>query len=240
MHSPFVFNFILDVLNNRQEYVPPDAIEQLRIELKKQKKQLVIEDLGAGSRISNTKQRTIAQLARTVVKPKKYSQLLYRLAKKYNPKTIVELGTSLGVTTAYLATAAPNAKVITIDGSSAIQQQAKKNFQQLNLQNIQSLHGHFNDVLPSVIQQLSSVNIAFVDGNHRYQPTIDYFKQFLNKTDNNTILVFDDIHWSAEMEKAWAEIQQHTAVRCTIDIFFLGFVFFRDEFKERQHFTIRF
>ncbi len=171
MHSPFVFNFILDVLNNRQEYVPPDAIEQLRIELKKQKKQLVIEDLGAGSRISNTKQRTIAQLARTVVKPKKYSQLLYRLAKKYNPKTIVELGTSLGVTTAYLATAAPNAKVITIEGSSAIQQLAQKNFQQLNLQNIQSLHGHFNDVLPSVIQQLSSVNIAFVDGNHRNQPT---------------------------------------------------------------------
>jgi predicted O-methyltransferase YrrM len=240
MHSPFVFNFILDVLNNRQQFIPPAAIEQLRNELKNQNQQLLIEDLGAGSRISNTKQRSIAQLAHSAVKPKKYSQLLYRLVKKYNPETIIELGTSLGITTSYFAAAAPTAQVITIEGSKLIQQVAQSNFIQLGFQNILSVQGNFDDVLPSVIQQLPTVNLAYIDGNHRYQPTIDYFTQFLGKRDNNTILIFDDIHWSAEMERAWAEIQQHPAVGCTIDIFFLGFVFFRHEFKEQQHFIIRF
>jgi len=53
-------------------------------------------------------------------------------------------------------------------------------------------------------------------------------------------LVFDDIHWSAEMEKAWLEIKSHPSVQYTIDIFFLGFVFFRPDFKVKQNFSIRF
>ena len=240
IHSPFVFNFILDVLNNRQKEFPPGEIAKLYEGLKNNNEQLEIEDLGAGSRIQKTKKRTIAQLAKTAVKPNKYSHLLFRLVKKYDPKTLVELGTSLGITTLYLAAAAPNSQVITIEGSEAIREVAQKNFLQFNQKNIRSLQGNFDDVLPSILEQLQTIDLAYIDGNHRYEPTIDYFHQFLKKKNNNSILIFDDIHWSKEMEKAWAEIQNHPAVQCTIDVFFLGFVFFRDEFKEKQHFTIRF
>ncbi len=240
MHSPFVFDFILNVLNNNQKYSLPIEIEILRNSLKNNEQLISIEDLGAGSRVYSSKEKSIRQLASTAVKPKKYSQLLYRLVKHYKPQTIIELGTSLGVTTSYFAKANALSNIITIEGSEQIHKLAKLNFETLLLQNINALKGNFDDVLPEVLKDIYSVDLGYVDGNHRHEPTINYFNQLLCKTNSNSILVFDDIHWSAEMEKAWKEIKQHPAVKCTVDIFFLGFVFFRNEFKEKQHFTIRF
>lgn len=240
MHSPFVFDFILNVLNNKSGYTSPSSIEALRKELLKQKEVLEIEDLGAGSRLHAPRQKAVAQIARTALKPKKYAQLLFRLVKHYQPQTIIELGTSLGITTAYLAAANPSAQIITIEGSRAIAQKASENFQKLNLTNIQSFQGNFDNLLPSVISHQPSIDLAYIDGNHRYQPTINYFQQLLSQSHNNSILIFDDIHWSEEMEQAWEEIKEDPSVQYTIDIFFLGFVFFRQEFKEKQHFKIRF
>jgi predicted O-methyltransferase YrrM len=240
MHSPFVFDFILHVLNNKSQYTPPASIELLRKELLCDNRMLKIDDMGAGSRIHSTKEKKVKQLAATALKPKKYAQLLFRLVKHYHPNTIIELGTSLGVTTSYLSVASPESRITTIEGSKAIKQVANENFRKLALQNIQSLQGNFDVVLPEELQQHSSVDLGYIDGNHRYAPTLHYFHHFLEKTHNGTILVFDDIHWSEEMERAWREIQKHPSVHCTVDIFFLGFVFFRQEFKEKQHFTIRF
>ena len=240
MHSPFVFGFILHVLNNKSGYKMPDEIEGLRNQLLSDKRVFKIEDLGAGSRVSATKERSVQQLAKSALKPKKYAQLLFRLVKHYQPKTILELGTSLGITTAYFAAANTTAHITTIEGSKAIAEVAKENFSKLSQQNIKLLQGNFDEVLPSVIHQLSSIDLAYIDGNHRYKPTIEYFHQILTKTNNDSILVLDDIHWSEEMEKAWEEIKTNPSVKCTIDIFFLGFVFFRSEFKTKQHFSIRF
>lgn len=240
MHSPFVFQFILHVLNNQSGYQPPEEIEKLRTQLQNDKRVLTIEDLGAGSRVSSIKQRSVQQLAASALKPPKYAQLLFRLVKYYQPNTIVELGTSLGITTSYMAAANPEASIATIEGSKAIAEVAHKNFTKLGLRNTQLLQGNFDDVLPSVIRQLPSIDLAYIDGNHRYKPTMAYFHQVLPNIHNNSILVFDDIHWSREMEQAWEEIKNHPAVQCTVDIFFLGFVFFRSEFKVKQHFTVRF
>ena len=240
MHSPFFFRFILEVLNNGNEWQPPAEIETLRKELTKDQRLLQVEDLGAGSRSGAAKNRTVGQLARTAVKPKKYSQLLFRLVKKYKPATIIELGTSLGITTAYLSAASPGAAITTIEGSKAVLQRAQDNFARLNIQNVTALEGNFDLLLPQLLARTQQVDLGYIDGNHRYEPTMNYFKMLLEKCTPDSILVFDDIHWSAEMEQAWAEIRQHPSVRCTVDIFFLGFVFFRSEFKEKQHFTIRF
>jgi predicted O-methyltransferase YrrM len=240
MHSPFVFDFILNVLNNNSNYNPPPEIEASRIELLHDDRVLQIEDLGAGSRIETSKEKTVNQLARTALKPKKYAQLLYRLVRHYRPETIVELGTSLGLTTAYFSKANPSASIITIEGSESIRQIALENFQKLNCQNVQSVTGNFDTVLPTVNSRLQTVSLAYIDGNHRYEPTIRYFREFLQKKDANTIFIFDDIHWSEEMEKAWEEIKNDPAVQYTMDLFFLGFVFFKNEFRIKQDFIIRF
>ena len=240
MHSPFVFDFILNVLNNKKKFQVPAEIEELRKQLLQDDTIISIEDMGAGSRLSSAKQRSISSLAKNAVKSKKYSQLLYRLVKHYQPQTIIELGTSLGITTSCLAKANPAAQVLTIEGSDAIAAIAQQNFQQLNCTNIQPYIGNFDYQLPSILHHLSTVDLAYIDGNHRLQPTLNYFEQFLAKKNNNSIFIFDDIHWSKEMEEAWQKIKAHPSVRCSIDIFFLGFVFFRDEFKTKQDFTIRF
>ena len=240
MHSPFVFEFIEQVLNNKNHYQPPQAIEHLRRELLRDKTVLEILDLGAGSRINTSKKRRVQEVAATAVKPRKFGHFFYRLVKHYQPKVVLELGTSLGVTTAYLAAANPTARVITIEGSDAIYQTAQKNFRRLGLQNIQGLQGNFDTILPSVLEGVDRVDLAYIDGNHRYAPTMDYFHLLLPKTHNHSTLIFDDIHWSAEMEEAWSAIKSHPDVYCTVDLFFLGLVFFRKEFKEKQHFSIRF
>jgi predicted O-methyltransferase YrrM len=240
MHSPFVFEFITKVLNDKKKYPAYQQVEDLRKQLLKDQTILTIEDFGAGSTVDKTNQRSVASIAKNAAKPAKFGQLLYRMVKHYQPQTILELGTSLGISTSYLALAKPGTKLITMEGAAAIAETARQNFKSLKLNNVEIVTGNFDDTLSAVIGQLSSVNFVFIDGNHRREPTEKYFNQLLPVTNNDSILIFDDIHWSKEMEQAWETIKQHPSVRCTIDLFFIGIVLFRQEFKEKQHFSVRF
>jgi predicted O-methyltransferase YrrM len=201
---------------------------------------LEVEDFGAGSTVDKKSRRTISSIAKNAVKPKKFGQLFFQMIKHYQPATILELGTSLGITTSYLSLAKRDAKLITMEGSKEIVGVAKKYLRNLEVGNVEIIEGNFDKTLSSVISKLSSIDFAFIDGNHRKEPTERYFKELLAKTNNDSILVFDDIHWSSEMEGAWETIKNNAAVTCSIDLFFIGIVFFRKEFKEQQHFVIRF
>lgn len=240
MHSPFVFEFITKVLNDKKVYPEYGTIEKLRNDLLKDQTVLVIEDFGAGSAANKSNQRTIASIAKNAAKPSKFSQLLFRMAKYYQPGTILEIGTSLGITTSYLALAKADAQLVTMEGAAAIAEKAQQNFRTLKLQNISLVKGNFDDTLPGVISKSAAIDFAFIDGNHRREPTERYFNQLLPVIHNDSMLIFDDIHWSLEMEQAWKIIKQHPSVRCSIDLFFIGIVLFRQEFKEKQHFKIRF
>ena len=240
IHSPFVFEFITKVLKDDHQFAEFDRIEKLRNKMFLDNTIIEVEDFGAGSAVSKNTQRKIASIAKNATKSKKYSQLLFRMVKYYKPNSILELGTSLGITTAYLASANPEAKVITIEGAREIAAKASENFKTLDLDNIQIIEGNFDQQLPSVIYNLSSVDFVFIDGNHRQEPTERYLRQLMPKLHGNSIVVFDDIRWSREMEKTWENIKNLPAVRCSIDLFFLGIIFFRKEFGEKQNFTIRF
>jgi predicted O-methyltransferase YrrM len=240
IHSPFVFDFITTVLNDRTHYPAYDTVEAMRKKLLGDHTILDVEDFGAGSALKKANRRTIAFIAKNSAKPKKQGQLLFRMVKKYAPVTIVELGTSLGITTAYLSLANPHAKVITLEGAPSIVEKARQNFATLRLENISITEGKFDETLKGVLKNLPSVDFCFMDGNHRKEPTLQYFSLLKDKVKNNSILIFDDIHWSPEMEQAWEMIKQDASVRCSIDLFFMGIVFFRDAFREKQHFRIRF
>ncbi len=240
MHSPFVFELIEEVLNDKRNFYAYDSIERIRQSLLFNQNKLSVVDFGAGSRVIKNKERTVASIARSSLKPKKYSQLLFRMVDHYQPKTIVELGTSFGITTSYLASAKPDANIITLEGASAVAKIAKENFSKLKLNNIEMIEGNFDDTLFSILSNLSMIDFVFIDGNHRYQPTINYFEQILAKSNNYSIIILDDIHWSKEMEAAWQQIQNHSSITMTIDLFFIGIVLLRDEFKVKQHFSVRF
>lgn len=240
VHSPFLFEFITQVSNDEREFDCFRYIESIREELKNNNAEITVPDFGAGSRIQLNNKRKISVVAKSSPKPRKFSRLLFRMVHFYKPSVILELGTSFGITTSYMSFANPDAKIITMEGAPAIAYIAKQNFKQLHLSNIKVVEGNFDSTFSSVIRQLTSVNFAFIDGNHRKQPTLNYFNQLLTLSDQSSILIFDDIHWSKEMEEAWDEIKQHSSVKLTIDLFFIGIVFFRTEQKIKQHFTIRF
>jgi predicted O-methyltransferase YrrM len=240
IHSPFIFHFITRVLNDKQPYAAYEKVENLRRLLRKDNTVLTIEDFGAGSSLSSGNTRTVASIAKHAAKPQKFGQLLFRMVQAYQPATVLELGSSMGITTAYLSLAKPDAKLITMEGASQVAAAARKNLASLSIHNYQLMEGNFDDTLALVIATVPSFDFVFIDGNHRREPTERYFQQLLPSMTNDSILIFDDIHWSAEMEQAWQTICQHPAVRCTIDLFFIGIVFFRQEFREKQHFTIRF
>jgi len=240
-HSPFVFDFITKVLNDKTAYPEYQQVEKLRIEMLNNGTLLEIEDLGAGSRVAKYKQRTVSSIAKHALKSQKFGQLLFRIAHYYKCKYMVELGTSLGITSSYFSlAAADDGKLSTIEGASAVAKVADENFQKLGLRNIQLFNEPFDDWFVNYADSDSKIDLAFVDGNHQLEPTLKYFNEFLPKLHNNSILIFDDIHWSREMEQAWYQIKAHPSVTCSIDLFFIGLVFFRKEIKENQHFTIRF
>jgi predicted O-methyltransferase YrrM len=240
VHSPFVFDFIIHVLNDKKKYDCYDKIESLRKNLLVDNAEIEVKDFGAGSAVVPFKTRRIKDIARSSLKNKKYSQLLFRIAKYYEAKNIIELGTSLGITTCYLASSNPHVKVITLEGSESVAHIASKNFESAGLQNIDLIKGPFDKTISVVIEKIETVDLLFIDGNHRKKPTLEYFNLFLSKATNNSIFIFDDIHWSSEMEEAWYEIKQHPAVTLTIDLFFIGLVFFSSDFKVKQDFPIRF
>ena len=235
MHSPFIFEFIRKVMNDKTVYPEYEKVEALRSLLLNDNTVLEVEDFGAGSVIDKKNKRRISSIAKNAAKSKKFGQLLFRMARYYQPATILELGTSLGITTSYLSLAKPDARLITLEGSKQIADVAKKNFSSLEI-----IEGNFDNTLSSAVRELSTIDFAFIDGNHRLEPTERYFKELLTKTNNDSILVFDDIHWSKEMETAWQTIKNHSTVTSSIDLFFIGIVFFRKEFKAKQHFVIRF
>ncbi len=239
VHSPFVFELLTEVIQHKDAYYAYQDIERLRQQLLSSKATITVNDLGAGSRVFKSDQRKVSAIAQHSLAPPKYAQLLFRLVNHFKPQTLLELGTSLGITTLYLA--APNSKatVYTHEGCAATLEVAQQNFDQMQQQNIVAVQGNFNDTLPQTLQQLQQLDFAFIDGNHSKAPTLAYFEQCLTKVHNNSVLVFDDIHWSAEMEAAWHIIQQHPTVTVTIDLFRMGLVFFRKE-QEKEHFTIRF
>jgi len=240
VHSPFVFDFIIHVLNDKKKYACYPEIEKLRKELLKNNTTIEVEDFGAGSAVIPFKNRVVKDIAASSLKKKKYAQLLFRIAKYYQSKNIVELGTSFGITTSYLASANPDSKVFTFEGAHNIAKIALGNFQKAGLKNIELAEGNFEKTLSLTNNKIENIDLLFVDGNHRKKATLEYFDLFLKKSTEQSIFVFDDIHWSEEMEEAWKLIQQHDSVTMTIDLFFIGLVFFSKNFKVKQHFTIRF
>lgn len=239
IHSPFVFDFINNVLLDRTKYPEYAPIEQLRKELLLNNTPVPIEDYGAGS-VAGIASRSVASITANAAKSPKYAQLLYRLAKYYQPAYILELGTSLGISTSYLSSADNNAIVVTGEGNFVVASMAKNNFESLGLNNVRVVTGNFDNTLPEMASSMPHIDLAFIDGNHREKPTIKYFHELLPRMSVSSMIIFDDIHWSAGMEAAWKYIKNHQASMLTIDLFFLGIVVLRPEFKIKQDFTIRF
>lgn len=240
VHSPFVFSLIQNVLQDKREFYAYSKIEKRRSALFTDKRMLKITDMGAGSSLQKVTRKRVCDIVRSAAKSSKYGQLLFRLVNYFQPETIIELGTSLGISGSYLASADSKSTLYTLEGSEEIARVASETFRQLRLPNVQIIQGNFDDTLAPLLQRTRNVDMAFIDGNHRKEPTLRYFSQCLTQAHKDTVLIFDDIHWTKNMEEAWETIKANPAVTLTVDLFFLGLVFLKAEFREKQHFILRF
>ncbi|MBO0935681.1 class I SAM-dependent methyltransferase [Fibrella sp. HMF5335] len=241
LHSPFVYSLYTQAIRSRAKPAATAQIEALRKALYRSSETIQVTDYGAGSRTRNGTVRSVADIARAAQKSPRYAQLLYRLVRHMQARTVLELGTSLGLTTAYLAQAVAETggQLISFEGCPSIASLARQHLTQLHCPPVEIVEGNLDQTLASRLVNLTSLDLVFFDANHRYEPTLAYFETALTKAHNDSLFVFDDIHWSADMERAWAAIQAHPATRVTIDLFGVGLVFFRREQPE-QHFILQF
>lgn len=238
VHSPFVVEVVKAVIEDERHFYAFSEIEALREKMLQSQVQLAIQDYGAGSKINLNATRTIADLTRNAAVPAEVGQQLFRLAHFCKPKTILELGTSLGISTLYLASGASNAQVLTIEGSPDIAAKAQQHFEILKRENIQLKQGAFQKVLPEALKTLPQLDFLFLDGDHREAASWQYFTQCLENAHENSVFVIADIHWSEEMERVWKRMQAHARVTLSMDLYHFGILFFRTENLQPEHFTI--
>lgn len=239
IHSPFVFELYNDVIVDTTPYYVYTDIESIRAKLLLTDMPITIEDYGAGSKVNPSNSRKIKDIAKNTLKPAKYGQLLFRLVNRFKPESVLELGTSLGVSTLYLAASSKKTKVVTVEGCPNTAKVAQINFNKIGFNNIELVNDTFDHFLPDYLNKSGSLDFVFFDGNHQQEATLNYFNLCVEKAQNHSVFVFDDIHWSEGMTAAWETIKKHPKVTTTIDLYFMGIVFFNTDLS-KEDFVLKF
>lgn len=237
VHSPFVYDLVTKCFYKKINSNELKKHVFYRKELANNNSLIEITDFGAGSKVFSSNRREISKITKHVGISKKRAKLLFKIVRYFQPYSILEIGTSLGIGTSILSLATSNSKVTTLEGCKETANVAKKMFDTHDLKNIDLKVGEFQNTLPKVLNN-NTYDFIYLDGNHTKKATLEYFNLCLSSIHNDSVLIFDDIHWSKEMEEAWEEIKQNSKVTVTIDTYQWGMVFFRKE-QEKEHFIIR-
>ena len=238
VHSPFVYDLVSQCFYDKKKYPEYKILKEDRKSLLQNKNFIQVTDFGAGSKIFKNNTRQIAKIAKTAGISKKRAELLFRIVQYFQPENMLEIGTSLGLATISLSLGNPKSKIVTLEGCPNTLAISKNQFQLQNLKNIEFINTEFSNYLKSENLKSDIYNLIFFDGNHSKKATLEYFELLLSTVTNDSVWIFDDIHWSQEMEEAWEVIKKHSLVKVTIDTFQWGIVFFRSE-QEKEHFVIR-
>ena len=249
VHSPFVFCLLTKCFYDKKSKPEYAVLRKYRNSLLANNNTIVVTDFGAGSKVFKSNTRVISKIAKTAGISSKRAELLFRITHYFQPDSILEIGTSLGLATTALSLGNLKAKITTLEGCPETAKITQLQLQTFNYNNVESIVTPFNSYLEKrnssmntateqAIQNTEHFSLIYFDGNHSKKATLEYFELLLSTVTNETVWIFDDIHWSKEMEQAWEIIKSHPQVTVTIDTFQWGFVFFRRE-QPKEHFVIR-
>lgn len=239
IHSPFIFDLISRVFRNKTANDIVLKIEKIRKRCLSSERIIRVTDLGAGSLKMKGDLRKVSDIAAYSAVPKKYGVLLSALAAEFGKPTVIELGTSLGISTMYIASGCPDSVVYTIEACPETSAIARENFNAAGFKNICFMNGSFDEAIPELKKQSVSPGLVFIDGDHRREPVLRYFDQIVEISNSSTVIVLDDIHQSREMEDAWNEVKLHKSVSATVDLYRIGLIFFRRGMS-RSDYVIRY
>jgi predicted O-methyltransferase YrrM len=238
IHSPYLYDLVRNVIFNKAATVVPEEILLWHRNLANSKVYLDIHDHGAGSRVNKAKRRKVSSLVKHASITSRQGALLYRLCHWYRPRLILEFGSGLGISTAYLTAGSPDAQTATIEGSPEKHAYAVDHFPERLSSRVEFVQGGFDDHFEMMYNRAGERTVIFIDGDHRYRPTVDKVRAFLNKELAETMIILDDIYWSAEMEKAWEVCLNDERVDLSLDLFHLGILIRRPDIA-RQHLRIK-
>lgn len=231
VHSPFVFHLLNFVIFEKLPFYAYEQIEQIRNKLLRDKTVVELTDFGTGTET----RCSVAKIAKKSLETARFGQLLFRLVNYFQPKNILELGTSLGISTMYLSKPSSQANVVTMEGSQSLCEIAKQNFVSLGIENVRVVEGNIDEKLNDVVADFPLLDFVYFDANHTKQATLRYFEICLKKVHKKTFLVFDDIHYSNEMEAAWNEIKSRKEIYLSIDLYHFGLVFFNSDLPKQDY-----
>lgn len=243
IHSPRLFYLVRHLFYDTARLYAWDAIELRRQAMLRAPKLVHVVDYGTG----RDRDELVMHIASHSVMPSKEAQLLARLVNYMNgneyvpdrsqPLHIVELGTSLGITTAYLASVDSRSRVVSFEGSDQIANMAQLNWQKLHLCNIELIRGNIDDTLFKYARASNeTIDVAILDANHTAEATLRYFNWLLGRMDKNGVMVVDDIRYSKDMYTAWQQIRKHPQVTATMDLGRMGLVLFYPQVQQTTYF----
>jgi predicted O-methyltransferase YrrM len=237
VHSPFVYEFYTSVILGRNTDAAFPLIEKRRAALLRQRSLIETTDFGAAAagHIYRTRFRRVNAVTRKSSMNPRLCRLLYRLVKHAEPANIIEIGTAMGISTLYMAAAAPGSRIVTMEGCAVIAEKAMESFHKAAYGNIELITGNFDHHLGAALEKFDRLDFMLIDGNHRKEPTISYFMKILPKLHEGSMVVIDDIHWSAGMLQAWNAIRNRKEVSVSIDLFRMGILLFRDDIARENH-----
>jgi predicted O-methyltransferase YrrM len=244
VHSPFVFTLITKCFYDRKPKPEYQILKEYRKTLLENRNTIEVTDFGAGSKVFKSNKREISRIAKTAGITQNRAELLFRVTAYFQPDTVLEIGTSLGLGTAALALGSQNsgskAQITTLEGCPETTKIAQEQLEKFGLTDFNSVVTEFSSYLEKENESRNREHFSLIyfDGNHQKQATLGYFDLLLPTITNDSVWIFDDIHWSPAMEDAWETIKKHPKVTVTIDTFQWGFVFFRHE-QPKEHFIIR-
>jgi len=241
VHSPFVFQLYTEVILDKRPRDIFTAIEKQRTALLRQHSLLETTDFGTGASNNGykTRFRQVKEITRHSSLKPKFGKLVYRLVEYAKPSDILELGTAMGISSLYIASAAPKSRIVSMEGCAVIAEKARENFNRFGIMNIELVMGNFDHLLEKTLKDYDKLDFVLIDGNHRKDPTLDYFRQIVPILHPGSIVVIDDIHWSKGMEQAWKEIIAHEAVSISIDLFSAGILMFKEDIAT-ENFVLKF
>jgi predicted O-methyltransferase YrrM len=238
VHSPFVASFVHYVVEDERNFYIFPLIERMRARLLRNKMPLEIQDHGAGSKADRRLTRSVSSVVRHAAVSEATGQQLFRIVATYQPKNMVELGCSLGISGLYLAGATYDGHLYTLEGCPETAEMALLSFKRVEINNVSLRIGQFADLLPKVLAEIPRLDLVYFDGDHRPGATESYFNQCLEKAHEGSVFIFADIHWSGEMQAAWRKLRRHPQITFSADLFHLGVVFFNPEIKTPIHLSL--
>jgi len=238
LHSPRLFSLFRDAVRATRDPGAKPSIESERKKLLGSRIPIIRTDHGAGSVMDNVSSTTVGRIAATALSNRHQCQFMAGLAAHVGAREILEFGTSLGISAAYLASASPDARVTTVEGDPAIARIARDVLDHLRMTNVDLRKSSF-DVYLTTVEGGQPIDLLFLDGHHESKALLRYYNALLPRMHEDTVIIIDDIYWSEDMTLGWATLQALPDVTQSVDCFRFGLLFRNPDFLEKAHHRIR-